>query len=411
MQVVRQITSIKDDLVLQARELSTAAGRRKWRKCLLEGEEIIRWAMQAGMRVEHVFYNAKVTEHNLLTSLSKQEIMCYAVSEGILKKISDTSYVIPFLGVAELIQRDEQGGEFGILLDGVRDYGNIGTIIRTAKAFGINEIFSTSPELDLFYRKTIEASRGTVFSVRLKHFTSAADAVSKLKNAGFQIVATSPHGKSIQASTKLQNKPLVLVVGNESEGVCDTVLQNADLVVQIPMSSQVESLNVGVATGISLYEFKLKWVIEMLRENIRRTLGREVNVTGKLIQGAFDVRLKAVSAFDSTQVIFMMVLKCDEKMTREQISKDTALFGAELDAMLDPLLKEQLIWVDGQGEYCLTEKGEILLGQLWGVLEASENEIFDGFSEQEQGRFLSDLQRLQRNCVHLIKGYGGSYEN
>ncbi len=68
-------------------------------------------------------------------------------------------------------------------------------------------------------------------------------------------------------------------MGNETDGISGTFLKHADVVVQIPMSTQVESLNVGVATGISVYELKLKLVLAMLTQYIRSTLGREMNVT------------------------------------------------------------------------------------------------------------------------------------
>src|SRR5579884_2839154 len=125
---LQQITSIKDPHVAEARELSSAAGRARLRKCLLEGEESIRWALEAGLTVEYVFCHATLQGSLLLQSLQTAHIPCYLASEGILKKISDTSYLVPCLGVArqpgEFIL-DERMGDLVVVLDRVQDHGNI----------------------------------------------------------------------------------------------------------------------------------------------------------------------------------------------------------------------------------------------------------------------------------------------
>ncbi|GAK59092.1 hypothetical protein U27_06068 [Candidatus Vecturithrix granuli] len=405
---IERITSIKDEHVLEARTLSTMNGRRQAQKCLLEDAQIIGWALEANVPIEHVFFHEKITEHPLLNQLQERQIACYAVSDGILKKISDTRYLIPFLGVAPLpADVDDQSHlqDFVIVLDDVRDFGNIGTIIRTARAFGLRDLLATMSDLDLWHRKTIEASRGNVFDVRLKHFASAAETLAFLKQRGFQIVATSPYAPQLQSTVRLQPKPIALVVGNETEGISDIFLQQADVVVQIPMSSQVESLNVGVAAGISVYEFKLKLVLAMLTQYIRSTLGREMNVTGKMIQMALDHDLAAVTTLNSVQVILLMILKCDEIMTLDQVSKDTALFGTELQILLQPLFVQGYIrrCSEQDSAICLTEHGEQFLGQIWGVVERSEERILQAFTTEERQQLMAFLKRIQANCQRIIE--------
>ncbi len=404
MNAFEQITSIKDERVVAARELASAAGRERTQKCLLEGEEILNWAMVAGAPIEHVFFHAKIGEHPLLSRLQDLQIPCYAVTDGILKKISETAYLIPFLGVgriAHILDEPASLQDFVMVLDDVRDHGNLGTIIRTARAFGVRDILTTAPQVDLWYKKVIDASRGKVFDIRLQRFSSPETVCAELHRQGFQIVATSPRAPILQSVAQLQPKPIALVVGNETDGVCDAIFSRADLVVQIPMSGQVESLNVGVATGISVYELKLKLVMAMLTNYIRSTLGRDVNVAGKLIQHALDARLRSVAAFTSAQVIFLMVLKCDQTMTVAQVGKDLAMFGGELQALLQPLLAEGLIRADDE-TLRLTEKGELLLGQLWGIVESTEDELLQGFSADERQTFRDFLRRLHTNCIRMM---------
>jgi TrmH family RNA methyltransferase len=338
--------------------------------------------------------------------LRQDGIDCFGVSEGILKKISGTRYLIPFIGVVRLreVESDREMDDFVLVLDGVQDHGNIGTILRTAAGFGIRDILSTRSDLDLYYRKTIEASRGKVFDIRLRRFESGPDTIAFLKRRGFQLAATSPHAPSLQAAARLRPQPLALVVGNETQGVSAEILEQADMLVRIPMSGQLESLNVGVATGISVYEFKIKWVIAMLTKQIRSTLGREVNVAGKLIQMALDKRLDQVSELNAQQLILMMVLKCDQRMSRSQAQKDMAATGEELDQLLQPLLENEYIACETGSRDILTlsPHGETLLGQIWGVIESSQDEILDGFSPDERQQLADFLQRIQANCHRII---------
>src|SRR5437667_5378015 len=97
-----QITSIKDLRVVAARALTSAAGRSRAGQVLLEGAAAIGWALDAGACLEHVFYHGVIREDPLLARLAGVGVPCYAASDGILKKISDTSYLVPFLGVAPL---------------------------------------------------------------------------------------------------------------------------------------------------------------------------------------------------------------------------------------------------------------------------------------------------------------------
>jgi len=385
---MERITSIKDHRVVEARGLTSSSARRRSGKCLLEGDEVIAWALAADVPVERVFVHDKIEGEgrSLLDDLRERGVTCFAVSEGILKKLTGRRYLVPLVGVARW-DGSAVGppGDFVIVLDGVQDHGNLGTIVRTARGFGIRDVVAVGDEVDLLYRKALRTSRGTVFGVRLRRFSSALE-------------ATSPYGSALQSTAQLEDRPLALAVGNETDGVSDEM----DLVVQIPMSRVVESLNVGVATGISIYEFKLKLVMAMLEKRIRGTLGREVNVAGKLIQRSLDAALRDVSRLNSTQVILLMVLRCDEEMSLAQVGKDTATFGDEQAALLQPLFDGgHIAYVEGARERIrLTESGEQLIGQLWGVVEAAEDGILAGFSDSERRQLFDFLRRIQVNCIN-----------
>ena len=403
------ITSIKDARIVEARELTSVAGRARFQKTQLEGEESIQWALEAHLLVEYIFYSAHLRQRAFVETLQAKGIACYAVSDGILKKVSDTSYLVPVIGIARLPSASERSfpeADFVLVLDRVQDHGNLGTIIRTASAFGIRELISTTPSLDLYFKKVVSASRGKAFEAHLYAFSSPQAAIAALKQHGYQVVATSPHADDIQAMAPLQHKPVALVVGNETEGISKELLQQADVVVQIPMSGQVESLNVGVATGISLYELKFRMVLTMLTHFIRSNFGREVNVTGQMIMQAFDHALQQVTELTALQVVLLMMLAVDRQMSRAQASRDTATFGAELEALLQPLFDKHYLVLDQSGEQTLqiTSEGERAIAQLWSVVEQSENEVLSGFSAQEKEKLLSYLKRIQANCATITQG-------
>lgn len=142
----------------------------------------------------------------------------------------------------------------------------------------------------------------------------------------------------------------------------------------------------------------------MLTQYIRSTLGREMNVTGKMIQMTLDHDLAAVTTLNSVQVILLMILKCDEIMTVEQVSKDTAMFGTELQAFLQPLLDQGYIrrCSEQDSALCLTENGEQFLGQIWGVVERSEERILQAFTLEEKQQLTVFLKRIQANCQTII---------
>ncbi|MBO0795439.1 MAG: hypothetical protein J2P36_31480 [Ktedonobacteraceae bacterium] len=406
MTLSEYITSIKDPRVMEARELTSASGRSRLHKCLLEGPESIQWAMEAGLQIDHVFSSAGYERDRFYAQLREQHIPCYLTTEGILKKISDTSYLVPYLGVARLPDEHpatDSTGDFAIVLDHVQDHGNIGTIIRTASAFGIRDLVSTTSTLDIYYKKIIAASRGRVFEMHMQRYPSGTEAIAALKRRGYQIIATSPYARDIQSLAPLQAKPVALIVGNETTGISDEILRSADIVVQIPMSGQVESLNVGVATGISLYELKFRMVLTMLINYIRANIGREVNVTGKLILQAFDTQIKSVSNLTGQQAILLMILICDQSMTLEQVTKDTGLFGDELTALLQPLFERGYVRYQNSDETSIvpTEDSQRIIAQLWSIVERAEQAVLMGFSEREKSQFKDYMKRIQANCIRI----------
>lgn len=396
------ITSIKDDKVIGARLLQTSKGRLAEKKLLLEGKEQIVWAMQHNCQIDHVFVHDKEKDSEFCKELRAKNLNLCFCSDGILKKITDTSYLVPF--VAVINGMDPQKGlqnAFVVVLDGLHDFGNIGTIIRTAAAFGIHDFVATDENLDFSYKKTIDSSRGTVFSSRLHRFTSGTEAIHHLKAAGYQIAVTTPHASTMQSFAKVEQKPIALVLGNETTGVSDEVMSQADLKVQIPMSGPVESLNVGVAAGISLYEMKIKWVLAMLTKKIQESIGRDLYCASRWTRLVFDVKLKEVCPLNADQAIMMMILKCDQTSDCESLAHDAGVSQAsDAKTLIQPLLDQGYI-SSKDGRLTLSEKGEEAIAKIWNVHELAEHLAFEGIPDSDKQTFLAVLSKILKNCERI----------
>jgi len=394
--MIEDITSLKDDKIQLAKSLNCQKGRIENRKFLIEGLEAIDWAIESDIKIDYILISNKIKEFDN----KYLRFGVFKTSEGLLKKVTDTNYVIPIIAIGN-VKANSSNNDFCVVLDNVNDFGNIGTIIRSSHAFGINSILSTKTDFDLFQKKTIDASRGRVFDTNLKTFNNPSDTIGYLKQNGYQIVTTSPRGTQLQSLVKLSDKPVALVVGNETNGASDEFMKNADITVQIPMYSEVESLNVGVATGISIYELKLKRVIGMIEKQIKSTIGREINVTAMLIKEALDAELKKVSTLSSSQLLFMMVLKCDTIMTVLDAQKQFGIPDSEIKSHFEPLISDGLIGTDFSNNFTITEAGVETIGKLWTIIENTEKKMMEDFTESEKQELKRLLDKIKGKCVEI----------
>ena len=148
------------------------------------------------------------------------------------------------------------------------------------------------------------------------------------------------------------------------------------------MNIQIESLNVGVSAGITIYELQLKRIMAMLTDNIKSTLGRNINVMTQLAQRFLNKEISKISNFSSDQIIFLMVLKCDKQMNSKQIQAQFGLLDNQIQMFLKDILNKNLISIEDQF-FKITEKGNELLGKLWPILKNTEEKILSELSSEE----------------------------
>ena len=176
------------------------------------------------------------------------------VSEQELQKIS--GLVTPKYVVAifkkPIFPVNSPEGKISLLLDGIQDPGNLGTIIRTADWFGIDEVYCTVDTADVFNSKVVQSTMGSIGRVKVT-YVNLPELIRKHNNIPVYVAALDGENLFQMESPS----EAFLVIGNESKGVSDAIMQLATHKVHIPGKGKAESLNAGVAAGIILSRFSI----------------------------------------------------------------------------------------------------------------------------------------------------------
>lgn len=253
------ITSIKHEHVARVRELGARSARQERGRCVIAGAALIQQAIETGLRPEFLLTDvARGSESPAAAAAQlgrEAGVAVWQASGSVLRHALRSTKPVDAVAVAPLPAENDPGvepGDFVLVLDGVNDPGNLGTIARTARALGVSDLVCTDSSTDLTSRKVLDASRCAVLRCAVRRYDTPTEAVRALRVAGFEIVATSPRATEPQTRVRLGGGPLALVLGGETAGVAAGVFAESDHVVGIPMAGDVESLNVAVAAGLSI---------------------------------------------------------------------------------------------------------------------------------------------------------------
>lgn len=236
-------TSIENSKIKEIKKLNNRKYRDSSGLFLVEGQHLVEEAYKHGYIEELILVEQETTDWDLPVSY---------VSENVLKYLSELENPPPIMAVCRKRGDLKELGNRIIIIDGIQDPGNLGTIIRSAVAFNISSIILSYDTVDLYNQKVIRASQGMLFQINIVT-SDLLTTINDLKNRDYQILGTSvTDGKSLKKIDKI-NK-FAIIVGNEGNGVSDNILALADWNIYIDMNSDCESLNVGVAASIILYE-------------------------------------------------------------------------------------------------------------------------------------------------------------
>ena len=272
--LVEKITSRQNPLVKRFRRVRTMGERQH---VFLEGVRLIEDAIKTGVHFESVAFTAELESSErgaaLLESLRRVQCRGALVSKQVMESIAETKTP---QGVAALVSRPfidlddlfSNSPDLLVIADELQDPGNLGTIIRTAEASGAHGVITTRYTVDPFIEKAIRASMGSALRLPVVTGASRADIAARCRELSMKVIATranpvSAHGVIEDAARSERVKlcteidmtvPVALVVGREATGLPESVHEEADEYVHIPMVKGVESLNVATATAILLYE-------------------------------------------------------------------------------------------------------------------------------------------------------------
>ena len=183
------------------------------------------------------------------------------VTDQLFKKMSDTvtpQGILCVIGVKineldDVIDSLEGKTVRAIALEGLQDPGNMGTIVRTAEAAGVNLILVSSNTVDVYSSKVVRSTMGSIFRVPIVFTNYLYRDIDTLKEHGISVYAAHLKGTHSYSEIKYSDRALILI-GNEGRGLTDEASNRADALVKIPMQGQVESLNASVAAAILMFE-------------------------------------------------------------------------------------------------------------------------------------------------------------
>ncbi len=176
--------------------------------------------------------------------------LVYQTDEKTIKELSSLATPSKILAIVKKPDFQPSSAKFVLALDEIQDPGNLGTIIRTADWFGVDQIVCSKGTVDLFNPKVIQSSMGSIFRIPIIY----TDLVDYLKKTDLPIYGALLEGDNVY-TTELK-KDAVLIVGNEGNGITEDVKSLITNTLNIPNFGAAESLNVSIATGILLSEFK-----------------------------------------------------------------------------------------------------------------------------------------------------------
>jgi TrmH family RNA methyltransferase len=255
---VRVVESKQNARLKELRKALSAPGRGVHALAGIEGPNLIEEALRAGLRVKTIFV-AQGAEQllNALDLTAETEIL--QLPRKLLEAALATETPQPIAALVERpnwswthVLNQNQEKTLVLVLAAIQDPGNLGTILRSAEAFGATGVVSLPGTVSAWNAKAVRASAGSVFRVPLLA-ASEEECFARLREAGVKAIATSSKATKAADLAELAS-PVALLIGNEGNGVPEAIARRADGKITIPCPGPVESLNAAVAASVLLYE-------------------------------------------------------------------------------------------------------------------------------------------------------------
>lgn len=245
------ITSVNNDIVKFAASLEQKKFRDESGLFLLEGEKPIEEAIKNGIEIEKIF------------SLKENDFKAkekFIVTEPVIKKIATTQTPPEIVAIASKKEYDFEklNGKTVLLLENIKDPGNLGTIIRTATGLGVHLIILSGDCVDLYNPKVIRAATGNLFQIPIAKCSDFKQIRHQFRNHKFIGTILDEDKFPINLNRVNFNMPILIIFGSEADGLSQEAINYVDEFVKIPLQNEVESLNIAVSASIVLYQATAK---------------------------------------------------------------------------------------------------------------------------------------------------------
>lgn len=253
------ITSKDNEIIKNVRKLKEKKYRDLNNEYIVEGVKMIKEAILEEAKIKLIVVcednaNSGAIDKKLLYEIAKYE--CIYVSKKVFDLISDVQTPQGMLAVIEK-ENSEDKIDFTedviVVLDGIQDPGNLGTILRTIDSVGLKQVIVSKETADSYNPKVVRSTMGAIFRVKVIESNNLLDTLKNMKKHKYKIMATSLETDNSIYDVDYNKK--VIVIGNEANGVKKEILDYADEKIKIPMLGKTESLNASVATAVILYEY------------------------------------------------------------------------------------------------------------------------------------------------------------
>ncbi len=251
--MVYEIKSNQNQKYKLVKSLLLKKNRQKNKLFTVEGIKSVKDAMSSNTDIQMIFMSESLYAEN---SFKTEDISTYVVPDYMFDALCDTDApqgVLAVISMKDVRDIELNKDKLYIYCDSVSDPGNLGTILRTADAVGFDGVLLSENCADLYSPKVIRSSMGSFFHIKVYEKVTLDD-LNKLKKDGFLIYCGALGENTISYTKADYKKPNIIVVGNEANGISDSVLNIADQCIKIPILGEAESLNVGVAAAVIMYE-------------------------------------------------------------------------------------------------------------------------------------------------------------
>ena len=261
---VKEVTSLANPLVKDIKALALKKFRDRENAFIAEGLKLVIDAIDLGWSIRTLVFAKSARGNPTVEKAAARTVATggtvLEVSEKVLTAITRRDNPQAVVGVFSqkflpLKDIHPARADVWVALDRVRDPGNLGTVIRTVDAVGAKGVILVGETTDPFSLETVRATMGSIFAVPVAK-TSQDGFLAWRKGFSGIVAGTHLKGAVDYRSVDFSNKPVVLLMGNEQQGLTDELAESCDRLLRIPQAGRADSLNLAVATGIMLFEIR-----------------------------------------------------------------------------------------------------------------------------------------------------------